>query len=260
MSVLERIFAVKREEVAAAQARRPLEEVRAAARDASPPRGFRRALESATTDLALIAEVKRGSPSQGVIRPDFDPVEVARAYQRAGAHALSVLTDAEFFGGSPENLGHARSATQLPALRKDFLYDPYQVWEARAWGADAVLLIVAMLTPSQLAELQGLAQELGMDALVETHTEEEALVALEAGAGLIGVNNRNLADFRTDLSTSERILPMLAGKAVGVSESALESRADLHRVRSAGARAVLIGTRFCREPDIEAAVREVMGW
>jgi indole-3-glycerol phosphate synthase len=203
--------------------------------------------------------VKKASPSKGVIRADFDPEAIAAAYARAGAAALSVLTDVPHFQGSPAYLKIAREASGLPVLRKDFLYDPYQVLEARAWGADAVLLIVAALEDAQLRDLQAFAHELGMDALVEVHTAEETERALAAGCPLIGVNNRDLGDFRTSLEISDRLLPRIAPHALAVSESALETRADLDRVRAAGARAVLIGTTFCAAPDIEGKVREVMG-
>lgn len=260
MSRLREIFEHKRGEVEAARAAIPLEEIKVRAREAEPPRGFRRALEDATPELALIAEVKRSSPSQGTIREALDPVDIAHQYEAAGAHALSVLTDEKYFGGSSENLIRARKATALPCLRKDFLYDPYQVYEARAWGADAVLLIVAGLEREPLAELYALATALGMDVLVEAHTMAEAEAALGLGAEMIGVNNRDLATFRTDLTVSEAVLPILAGRALGVSESALETRADLERVRAAGARAVLIGTAFMAAPDVGTKVREVMGW
>ncbi len=260
MSVLREIFEHKRLEVETAQAGSALAELEDRAREAEPPRGFRRALEEASTSLALIAEVKRTSPSKGVIREEFEPAAIARSYEAAGAHALSVLTDERYFGGSLENLRRAKEATRLPCLRKDFLMDPYQVHEARAWGADAVLLIVAGLEREPLAELHALALELGMDALVEVHSVEEAEFALGLGAEIIGVNNRNLADFKTDIAISEEILPLLAGRAVAVSESALETPADLRRVQAAGARAVLIGTAFMAAPDVEEKVREVMGW
>jgi len=259
MSVLDRIFAHKREEVAAAEARIPFADIRAMAADASPTRGFLRALMSRPGDLALIAEVKKASPSKGVIRPNFDPVLVAQAYERAGAEALSVLTDERYFQGSAENLRRARQATSLPCLRKDFIDAPYQVYEARAWGADAILLIVASLEDSQISDLQALAGELGMDVLVEVHSLEETQRALDLAAPLIGVNNRDLADFRTDLAFSEELIPMIAPFALPVSESALETRADLNRVQAAGARAVLIGTSFCASEDIESKVHEVMG-
>ncbi len=213
------------------------------------------------SNLALIAEIKKASPSKGLIRPDFDPVGVAQAYERAGAHALSVLTDEGYFQGSPENLRLAKQHTSLPCLRKDFVNDPYQVYQARAWGADAVLLIVAALSPTQIEELHGLIQSLGMDVLVEVHTEEECEVALRIKCPLIGVNNRNLSNFETTLTISEQLLPAIhASGAVAVSESALETRSDLDRVQAAGANAVLIGTTFCAAPNIESKVREVMGW
>ena len=258
MSVLARIFAHKAEEVAEAKRTVSEADLRSRAADAPPTRGFRERLARPRRDLGLIAEVKKASPSQGVIRPDFDAADVARAYARAGADALSVLTDVRYFMGSPENLRVAREVTDLPILRKDFLSDPYQIVEARAWGADAVLLIVAALERRQLADLRDVAREWGMDALIEVHTEAEVETALSIGADLVGVNNRDLADFATDLAIGDRLLPQIAPHALAVSESALETRADLDRVRAAGARAVLIGTTFCATPDIETKVREVM--
>lgn len=260
MSALERIFSTKRSEVAAAIAKVPLAEVRSMARDANPVRGFKARLEAAKTPVALIAEVKKASPSKGLIRADFNPVEIAKAYERAGAHALSVLTDESYFQGSPENLRKARAATNLPALRKDFLYDPYQVYEARAWGADAILLIVASLSKSQIEEMAGVSRDLGMDTLVEVHTEDEAQTALQCRCDMIGVNNRDLSTFKTSLSTSETILPLLKGRVLAVSESAIETKQDVDRVQASGARAVLIGTTFCAAENIEGKVREVMGW
>lgn len=260
MSVLDRIFARKHEEVAAAKATVPLAELRAHAADGEPPRGFALALETASAPVALIAEVKKASPSKGVIRSDFDAVEVAEAYERAGAHAMSVLTDIESFQGSAENLRRARAATALPCIRKDFMDDPYQIWEARAWGADAVLLIAASLGASQMRDLKGLAESLGMDALVEVHDEDDVRKAIDVQATLVGVNNRNLVDFSTDLSATERLLPLLPDSVTKVSESALETQADVVRVSVAGARAVLIGTTFCAARDVEAKVREVMAW
>jgi len=258
LSVLDKIFAHKATEVAAAKALVSQSEIEALAAQASAPRGFLRALRS-SEGLALIAEVKKASPSKGLIRPDFDPVAIAQAYARAGASCLSVLTDVDYFQGSPENLKLAREASGLPCLRKDFLNDPYQIYEARAWGADAVLLIVASLDDAQLSDLHSLAVSLGMDVLVEVHDDLETERALRLGAPLIGVNNRNLADFKTTLEISDRLIPLIAPHALAVSESALETRADLDRVEKAGAKAVLIGTTFCASPDIEAKVREVMG-
>lgn len=260
MSYLDRIFEVKREEVAEAKYRKPLSEVRAEAEDAEEPRGFLKALKGAMQKPALIAEIKKASPSKGLIRSDFDPIQIAEAYEQAGASALSVLTDEKFFQGSPENLKKAKRASSLPCLRKDFIFDPYQIHEARSWGADAVLLIVASLERSQVEDLSGLIAEYGMDALVEVHTEREAEIALESGCQLIGINNRNLEDFTTDLATTERIAPMISPYACVVSESALNTAEDVARVRQAGAEAVLIGTAFCASPDIVGKVREVMGW
>jgi indole-3-glycerol phosphate synthase len=261
MSVLQRIFEEKKIEVAEARSKISDTEIKARANDAEFPRGFRAALLSRSGHpLALIAEVKKASPSQGLIRADFDPVEVAKSYVEAGANCLSVLTDGPNFQGSLENLKLCREATDLPCLRKDFLYDGYQVYEARAWGADAILLIVAMLEQNQMSELYHLARELMMDVLVEIHTEEEAHRALELKADLIGVNNRDLNTFKTSIETSEKLLPLLPSASVGVSESALDSREDLARVAKAGARAVLIGTSFCSAPNIGSRVREVMGW
>jgi indole-3-glycerol phosphate synthase len=259
MSVLDRIFARKAEEVAEARAHISMGEVQVLAARAPEPRGFRSALERAA-DLALIAEVKRASPSKGLIRQNFDAVEIAKSYVAAGAHALSILTDEHYFQGSPDNLTRARAATSLPCLRKDFICDPYQVYQSRAWGADAILLIMAALSDPQVRELSDLAHQLGMDVLVEVHTRTETDRALDLRCDLIGVNNRNLADFTTSLDFSEELLPLIAPHALAVSESALESRADLDRAHAAGAKAVLIGTTFCASPDIEARVREVMAW
>jgi indole-3-glycerol phosphate synthase len=260
MSVLKKIFDHKAAEVQEAKQTVSIADLKAMARDAESPRGFRRAL-AAAPGLALVAEVKKASPSKGLIRGDFDPVQVAQAYERAGAHALSVLTDEVYFQGSAENLRLAKQHTALPCLRKDFVNDAYQVYEARAWGADAVLLIVAALSKSEIADLRGLIEDLGMDALVEVHSEEETDTAIELKCPLIGVNNRDLADFATSLSVSGRLLPAVAASgAQGISESAIETREDCDFVQEAGAKAVLIGTTFCAAPDIESKVREVMGW
>jgi len=257
--MLGRIFESKHAEVAAAKAATPLDALKEQAAAAPKPRGFLHALERAA-DVALIAEIKMASPSQGIIRPDFDAADIAGAYEGAGAHALSVLTDIKFFHGSSANLKSAQRACSLPVLRKDFIDDPYQVYESRACGADAILLIAAALEQSQLVDLQALAGELGMDALVEIHTLAEVHRALEANARLVGVNNRDLGDFTTDLTFSEALLPLLCRHAFTVSESGIECRADVDRVAAVGARAVLIGTTFCAAPDIAAKVREVMHW
>ncbi len=257
MSILTKIFDQKAKEIEAAKSILPLSELKAAVADCDPTLGFRRALMG-KADLALIAEVKKASPSKGVIRPDFDASKIASVYEKAGANALSVLTDEKYFQGSPENLRRARAASRLPILRKDFVKDPYQVFQSRVWGADAILLIVAALQKSEIRDLYGLAKELSLDVLVEVHTAEEVEIANELKCDLVGVNNRNLADFHTDIAMSEVLLPQIEA-LVKVSESALETRGDLDRVKAAGAQAVLIGTTFCAAPDIFAKVREVMG-
>lgn len=263
MNVLDRIFARKREEVEAAQARVSLAELRRMVQDAPEKVGFRDALKNSPKELSLIAEVKKASPSRGMIRPNFDPVAIAEEYKRAGASCLSVLTDRDYFQGDPEYLTAAKKATNLPCLRKDFVYDAYQIYEARALGADCILLIVAGLEKTQIKDLMAVSKELGMDTLVEVHDRPEAEIAAELGCNLVGVNNRNLRDFKTDLAVSEELLPFLKKslpEAVLVSESALENLNDLARVKLAGARAVLIGTAFCASPEIEVKVKEVMGW
>lgn len=260
MDKLREIFESKNAEVAASKAALPFAELEARVQDLPPTHGFLAALRASPHPVSLIAEVKAASPSQGTIRADFDPAAVARAYRSAGADVLSVLTDRPYFGGAPENIRIAKEASGLPALRKDFINDPYQILEARLWGADAILLIVAALSAAQIVELQDFAFGLGLDVLVEVHSVEEAQIALDAKAPLIGVNNRDLSTFTTSLEVTEAIMPMLAGKAHAVSESALASKADIDRVAAAGAQSVLIGTAFCGSPDIESKVREVMGW
>lgn len=260
MSYLDKIFARKREEVEAAKTARPLNLVRQDAESSPPTRCFSQVLFEAEPAVALIAEVKSASPSQGTIRVQFDPVAIALAYERAGAHALSVLTDGPGFSGSIEHLQAVKAAVPMPILRKDFTCDVYQIYESRAIGADAILLIVAGLTQPELHDFFGLAMELDLEVLVETHSEAEVDRALELGATLIGVNNRDLYTFETDLAMSDRLIPLIAGQALAISESALTSHDDVLRVERAGARAVLIGTAFCQSDDVERKVREVMGW
>ncbi|MBI5706997.1 MAG: indole-3-glycerol phosphate synthase TrpC [Armatimonadetes bacterium] len=259
MNHLEHILEAKRLEVQSAKAEVSFAAVERAALAVDAPRGFLRSLRAAA-DIGLIAEVKAASPSQGSIRADLDPVRVAQAYERAGAQCLSVLTDREFFKGSVENLVLARAATRLPVLRKDFMLERYQVYESRAMGADAILLILAALPDAELAALNQLARELGMDVLAEVHDAAELRRALNLGFDLIGVNNRNLSTFEVDLAVSETLIPGIGNAALAVSESALKTREDIDRVKAAGAGAVLIGTTFCSAPDIEAMVREVMAW
>jgi len=257
MTILERIHQTKREEVAQLHAKTSRDAFEREISKVTPARGFLRALQRAD-DIALIAEIKKASPSQGLIRPDFDPIEIAKTYELARADCLSILTDIPYFQGDLAYLTAGRNAVSLPALRKDFIIDPLQIYQARVAGADAVLLIVAMLSNAEISEFQNLIWDLGMDALVEVHTEEETARAIDLGCNLIGVNNRDLATFKTDLSVSERLIPMITPFAFAVSESSLESRADVDRVKDVGAGAVLIGTRFTREPDIASAVQSVM--
>lgn len=253
------ILDTKADEVASRKAIRSRNDLTAECLSLPQTKGFLNALKAKTTDLALIAEVKRASPSAGMIRDQFEPAEIARAYKAAGAHCLSVLTDEKYFQGHDSFLGLAREASGLPCLRKEFIVDEYQIYESRILGADAILLIVAALSKNQLKEFSDIAGSLGLDVLVEVHDPEEAGIANEIGARLVGVNNRNLATFETDLVTSETLLPLLNAD-FKLSESALRTRADLDRVKRAGADGVLIGTTFCESTDVETKVREVMGW
>ncbi|QYK53222.1 MAG: indole-3-glycerol phosphate synthase TrpC [Fimbriimonadaceae bacterium] len=260
MTILDQIFAEKRATINAINTHSYLSELKSKAHDQAPTRGFRKALANSKHPVSLIAEVKKASPSQGVIRKNFDPASVATSYNQAGVDCLSVLTDEKYFQGSQQNLEICHLACDLPILRKDFTTHELDVYAARAMGADAILLIVSGLTKPELVDLQSLAWELGLDVLVEVHTIAEAEIAIVIGANLIGVNNRDLHSFNENLTTSEGIFPLLKDKALLVSESSLKSHEDVKRVSEAGARAVLIGTAFCREPDITAAVNRIMGW
>ena len=246
----------KRGEVAGLLPR--LAELRSRATDAPPARGFAAALRR-PGEVRLLAEVKRRSPSAGEIRPGADPVEVARAYERGGAAAVSVLTDREYFGGDLEFLRRVREAVALPAIRKDFLIDPAQVWEARAAAADAVLLIVRILDDARLGELLGLAAETGMDALVEVHDAEELERALAAGSALVGVNNRDLGSFRTELDLSIRLAASVPGAVTLVAESGIRTAEDVDRLGAAGIDAVLVGESLMRQDDLRAAAAVLAG-
>lgn len=258
MTILDEILAHKRGEVAEARRGLAPAEMRHRAEAAPSTRGFRRQL-AAATQPAVIAEIKRRSPSKGLIRADFDPVALARAYVRGGAAALSVLTDEHFFGGHLDHLRRVREAVEIPILRKDFVVDAYQIDEARAAGADAVLLIVSALDPERLADLHAHAGALGLDALVEVHDEAELEGALAVGATLVGVNNRDLRTFEVDLGVTERLARLLpAGDVVLlVAESGILGAEDVARLARAGARAHLVGESLMRQPDVAKALGEL---
>lgn len=256
--ILDDIIAYKRQEVSWSRERMPLADVIAMARDMEPVRGFGRAL-SAGGGIRLIAEVKKASPSKGVIREDFDPLEIARIYEDSGAACISVLTDRRFFQGSLDYISLIRPAVAIPLLRKDFIIDAYQIFEARARGADAVLLIAACLEKSQLEDYMGIAGELGLDVLVEAHTYKELDRALLAGAEIIGINNRDLSTFTVDIGTTLSLINDIPDDRIVVSESGIRSRDDVLRLQQAGVDAILVGESLMRERDIGKKVRELLG-
>jgi indole-3-glycerol phosphate synthase len=255
--ILDKILAHKAEEVASAKRARPLERVRDEARAAPPPRDFAGALRAKIADgqAAVIAEIKKASPSQGLLRADFDPAAIAASYAAHGAACLSVLTDRQFFQGAPQYLAAARNACALPALRKDFMLDAYQVFEARALGADCILLIAAALELVRMQELESVAQELGMGVLIEVHDAAELASALALSTPLIGINNRDLRSFETRLATTLELLPRIPPERLVITESGIRAPADVALMRANGVHAFLVGEAFMRaaEPGIELA-------
>ncbi|NPV26635.1 MAG: indole-3-glycerol phosphate synthase TrpC [Firmicutes bacterium] len=256
---LERIVAHKREEVARLQTCFPVKELKKRAADAPPTRDFYQAIQRDGPQVNLIAEIKKASPSRGVIRADFCPREIARTYDLAGAKAISVLTEEKFFLGHPKYLQQVKAVTPLPLLRKDFIIVPYQVYESRVLGADAILLIAAILEQSQLEECLGLAGELGLAVLVEVHTAAELTRVLATGAEIIGINNRNLDDFQTDLATTFSLAPSVPAGKVVVSESGIRTAAEIGWLAASGVHAVLVGETLMQAADIGQAVKRLIG-
>ncbi|MHB9878325.1 indole-3-glycerol phosphate synthase TrpC [Pacificimonas sp. ICDLI1SI03] len=256
---LKEIIAYKREQLIARKTAVPQAILEAKAATIHPPRGFIAALEAVSGRHALIAELKKASPSKGLIREDFEPAKLARAYVNGGAACLSVLTEDKWFQGSDEILRTVRGGVDLPILRKDFIVDPYQVIESREMGADAILLIMAALNRYEARDLEMLAREQGMDVLVEVHNEEELELALRLKSRLIGINNRNLKTLEVDLSTTERLAPLVPADRLIVAESGLARIDDLDRLANAGAKAFLVGETLMRQDDVTAATRRLIG-
>ena len=261
MTILDQITRYKRAEIASAKAARAYCDVSHAAATAQPVRPFAgslRAKRAVSGKPALIAEIKKASPSKGLIRADFDPPTLAKAYESAGAACLSILTDGPSFQGSAEDLVRARAAVSLPVLRKDFMFEPYQVAEARAMGADCILIIMAAVSDTEAAGLSAEARRWGMDVLIEVHNERELDRASLISGAMIGVNNRDLHSFETSLSTSERLIPHIPTERLAVAESGIASPTDVHRLSAVGAQAILVGESLMRKSDVEAATRALL--
>lgn len=255
---LQEIIRSKRKEIRQRKSKPALVDYKARIKDLPPPRDFQRVLEQPGS-CRLITEIKKASPSKGILRERFNPMEIAKLYESNGAVALSVLTDEPFFKGKLSLLTEIQEISRLPLLQKDFILDEFQLYEARVYGADAVLLITTLLETSQLIEYQAVARELGLDALVEVHTHKEAEQALESGAGIIGINNRNLKTFETDLNVTFSLIKEIPDNRLVVSESAIGTRADVERLVEAGADALLVGESLLKAKDIGQKMKELMG-
>lgn len=259
MTILDKIVSDNLIELEASKRKYPLAKIKKSAMTQSPPLDFAAAL--CGKKIKIIAEVKKASPSKGVIRSDFKPAEIGQIYASNGAAAISVLTEAKYFQGSLDYLKDIRDSLGVkrpPLLRKDFIHDPYQVYESRAFGADAILLIVAILTPGKLSKLLKLSHNLGMSCLVEVHNQAELEIALNSGAEIIGINNRDLNTFKVDLATTERLRPLIPEDRIVVSESGIKDRTDIQRLKEWGVNAVLIGETFMSASDIAAKMKELM--